>query len=66
MDLYAEKQAAEQKASKRRQFEEAFADIASVERRPKKKLEEFLAEESAPREWSDARRAIEALFAPDS
>ena len=70
--VFERKQAAEQKASKRRQREEALADIASVERRisrpkpeerkPQKALGEFLAEESAEKPWSEARRAAEKLF----
>lgn len=70
--VFERKQAAEQKASKRRQREEALADIAAVERRvsrpkpeerkPQKALDEFLAEEAAPKKRSEAWQAAEKLF----
>jgi hypothetical protein len=35
---------------------------AIIEPAPRKALEDFFAEESQPRQWSEARKAIEALF----
>jgi hypothetical protein len=62
-------------AKKRRQREEALADIASIYRRPPapkpaprpvhKPLEEFLAEEDGPKQRSEAWKRADALFKRD-
>lgn len=36
--------------------------IPEQPRRPTKTLEQFLTEESTPKQWSEARKSLEALF----
>jgi len=38
------------------------APIPEQPRRMTKTLEEFISEESAPKQWSEARKALEAIF----
>jgi hypothetical protein len=72
-DVYAEKQARERNAAKRRQREEAMVDVMSAQKlrtvakpveepRRHKPLEEFLAEEDGPKERSEAWKRADALF----
>jgi hypothetical protein len=69
-DILSAKQSRE--ARQRRQRQEAIADIAAaqklrpspkpVERKPHKALDDFLAEEEAPKQRSEAWQRAERLF----